>query len=74
MSGLSKLIEKRKRGEKVAIKIDPSHHKGMPHRRYQGKIGTILERRGRAYVIEIRVGKKKVKKIIARPEHIRSVS
>jgi large subunit ribosomal protein L21e len=56
-------------GDKVIFDIDPSVHKGMPHRRYQGKVGVILQRRGRAYIIETEVGEKK-KIIIARPEHI----
>lgn len=71
--GISKLITEYRVGDKVAIKIDPSVHKGMPCRRYQGRIGAIVERRGRAYVIEIKVGRRKVKKIIARPEHIKNV-
>lgn len=71
--GVSKLIKEYQIGDKVAIKINPAVHNGMPYRRYQGRIGTIVERRGRAYVIEIKVGRRKVKKIIARPEHIKSV-
>lgn len=57
-------------GDRVVIDIDPSVHKGMPHRRYQGKIAVVSGVRGRAYILEVRVGGK-VKQIIARPEHIR---
>ncbi len=57
-------------GEKVVIKIDPSIHKGMPYKRFHGKVGEIIEKRGKAYVILVRDGGK-YKKIIARPEHIR---
>lgn len=57
-------------GEKVNIVIDPSIHGGMPHHRFQGKTGDILERRGNAYMIEIRDGNK-LKDIIVRPEHLR---
>jgi large subunit ribosomal protein L21e len=32
-------------GSKVVIDIDPSVHKGMPHKRYQGKVGVVLGRR-----------------------------
>ncbi|HIC95085.1 TPA: 50S ribosomal protein L21e [Candidatus Bipolaricaulota bacterium] len=74
MIGLSRLIKEYEVGEKVAIKIDPSVHKRRPHRRYQGKIGTIVEKRGRAYVVEISVGRRKVRKIICGREHIRGVS
>jgi len=51
--------------------IDSGVQKGMPHRRFQGKIGTIAEKRGRAYVVEIPVGKEK-RSVIARPEHLQS--
>ncbi len=69
LPSLSRIIYPYKIGEKVVIKIDPSIHKGMPHPRFHGKVGTIIEKRGRAYVIEVRDGNK-LKKVIARPEHI----
>jgi large subunit ribosomal protein L21e len=59
-------------GQMVAISINPSVQKGMPHRRYHGRVGMISERRGRAYVIEITTGKYP-RLIIARPEHIQPV-
>jgi large subunit ribosomal protein L21e len=58
-----------KPGEMVVVKIDPSVHKGMPHRRYLGKIGTVINKRGRSYLIGITQGEA-VKEIIVRPEHI----
>jgi len=60
-------------GEKVVIKIDPSIHKGMPYKRFHGKIGEVVERRGRSYVVLVRDGNK-YKKVIARPEHLRPIS
>ena len=68
--GISRLLHNYLSEEKVSIKIDPSVHKGMPHRRYQGKIAKIIERRGRSYIIEVPV--KSVKKtLILRPEHLK---
>lgn len=67
--GLSKLLHKYKPGDQVVIKIDPSVHKGMPHRRYHGKVGEIIEERGRSYVVNVTQGKA-VKEIIVRPEHL----
>jgi len=67
--GLSKLLHEYKPGDRVIIKIDPSVHKGMPHRRYHGRIGVIKEKRGRSYVIDVTQGNT-VKQIIARPEHL----
>lgn len=70
---LGRLLYEYKLGSKVVIVIDPSAHKGMPHRRFYGKTGVVVERRGRAYCIAIEVGGK-TKKVIARPEHIRPYS
>ena len=69
MAPLGRLLREYKSGEKVVIKIDSSIHKGMPHKRYYGKVGVVKEERGRAYVVEIREDTK-IKKIITRPEHI----
>ncbi len=67
---LGYLLTEYRVGDKVVIDIDPSTHKGQPHRRYQGKVGTVLERRGRAYVVGVKMGGK-VKQIIALPEHLK---
>lgn len=67
---VTRLLIDYKPGDMVVLDINPSAHKGMPHRRYQGKVGVILERRGRAYTVETQVGKS-TKTIIVRPEHIR---
>jgi large subunit ribosomal protein L21e len=66
---LGRLLRRYTVGEKVVIKIDPSIHKGMPHRRFHGKVGTILEQRGRAYYVAMKIGGK-TKKVLVRPEHI----
>ena len=68
-TGLSKILYEYETGEKVVVKIDPSVHKGMPHRRYHGRIGVIVNKRGRSYVVNVTQGKA-VKEIIVRPEHI----
>jgi len=67
---LSRLLTKYEEGEKVVITIDPGIHKGMPHKRFQGKVADVVGKRGRAYVLEI-PQRKTVKTIIATPEHIR---
>jgi large subunit ribosomal protein L21e len=69
MAPLGRLLHEYQNGEKVVIKIDSSVQKGMPHKRYYGKVGIVTEERGRAYVVEI-TEDTKVKKIITRPEHI----
>ncbi|HEV8595348.1 MAG TPA: 50S ribosomal protein L21e [Thermoplasmata archaeon] len=57
-------------GDKAVIIIDGSKHKGWPHHRFHGLTGTVVERRGRAYVLDVRFGGK-IKQAIALPEHLR---
>ncbi|MGM0404891.1 MAG: 50S ribosomal protein L21e [Thermoplasmatota archaeon] len=59
-------------GEKARIKIEPSVHKGQPHRRFHGKTGVIAGKQGDAFVVEVKVGGK-IKKVIARAEHLRKL-
>ncbi len=66
---LSRLMYDYQPGEKVIVKINSSVHNGMPHRRYQGKVGTVLSKRGRAYEVKVTLGEKE-KTIIVRPEHL----
>jgi len=68
-TGLSKILHEYKPGEKVMVKIDPSVHRGMPHRRYHGKIGVIVNKKGRSYIVNVTQGRA-VKEIIVRPEHM----
>ena len=57
-------------GSKVAVIIDPATHKGAPHRRYHGKVGTIVEKRGKGYVVSVKLGSK-TKYLSLLPEHIK---
>jgi large subunit ribosomal protein L21e len=67
---LSNLLYQYGPGNRVVIKIDPSVHKGMPHKRYHGKVGTVIDKRGRSYIVSVTQGNA-VKEIIVRPEHLR---
>ena len=67
--GLSRLLVQYEVGDKVIINIDPGVHRGMPHKRFQGKVGTIVEKRGKAYVLDL-PQRKTSKYVIAGPEHI----
>jgi large subunit ribosomal protein L21e len=66
---LSKLLYEYQPGTRVVIKIDPSVQKGMPHRRYHGKVATVIDKRGRSYVLSVTQGDAN-KEIIVRPEHL----
>jgi len=69
---VSRIIQDFSPGTQVTIALDPSVVKGQPHSRYHGRTGIIVERRGRAYLVEVLDGGS-IKKVISRPEHLRSV-
>ena len=66
---LTKILTNYNEGDKVVVKIDSSMHKGMPHRRYHGKVGVVSAKRGRSYVVHVTQGDA-AKEIIVRPEHL----
>ncbi len=59
-------------GDKVQINIEPSSHSGMPHPRFQGKVGKILGKRGQAFQLKIKEGGKE-KEFNITPEHLQKV-
>jgi len=67
---ITKFLQEFSLGDKVVIDQEPSSHKGMPHSRYKGKVGVVIGKRGKSYIISLRVGGKE-KKIISRPEHLK---
>ncbi|MEM2321152.1 MAG: 50S ribosomal protein L21e [Candidatus Bathyarchaeia archaeon] len=72
-SPISRLLYEYRPGDRVVISIDPSVHKGMPHHRYQGRVGVVVGKRGRAYEIEVTQGDA-IKTIIVRPEHLKPLA
>ncbi len=71
--GLSQFLHEYKLGERVVVKINPTFHGGMPHRRYHGRVGVIMNKRGKAYVINVSQGEA-IKEIIVHPAHIKPYS
>ncbi|MFQ6105533.1 MAG: 50S ribosomal protein L21e [Candidatus Hydrothermarchaeaceae archaeon] len=68
---VSGFIKKFKVGDKVRVVIEPAIQKGHPHPRFHGKIGTIVEKRGNSYLLEIMNGNAK-KIVISRAIHLKS--
>jgi large subunit ribosomal protein L21e len=66
---LSKLLTEYAPGSQVIIKLDASEQKSLPHKRFQGKVGTVIEKRGRGYMINVAQGGS-FKKVILRAEHL----
>jgi len=71
--GLSYLLQNYSVGNRVIIKLDPTQPKGMPHRRFNGRVGVISEVRKRSLVVDVQVGDK-LKRIMVRLEHVKPVS
>jgi large subunit ribosomal protein L21e len=55
--------------DRVLINVKP-YREGMPSPRYNGKSGRIVERRGNAYVVQIKDGRM-LKTLVASPLHLR---
>ncbi len=70
MSPISKSLQSFNVGDRAAIEIDPSIHRGQPHPRFQGLSGVILGTQGRSYIIEVRTGGK-FRKLIVFPAHLK---
>jgi large subunit ribosomal protein L21e len=69
---ITKFIQEFKKGQCVVFVPEPSSHKGMPHLRFKGKTGKIIDKRGNSYIIEFIDGNKR-KIIISRPEHLKAI-
>ncbi|MDT7886211.1 MAG: 50S ribosomal protein L21e [Thermoproteota archaeon] len=67
--GLSQYMIDYNIGEKVHININPINVITAPHKRYQGMTGVIVGKRGKAYIVEVKLGSK-IKKIITTKEHL----
>jgi large subunit ribosomal protein L21e len=66
---IGKLLIEYETGSQVIIKMDSSVQKSLPHKRFHGKIGKVVEKRGRGYVVSVSDGNA-IKNIIVRSEHL----
>lgn len=69
----AKFLKEFEVGDKVVIDVEPSVRRGMPHRRYQGKVGMVVGRRGDAYLVDIKLGGK-TKHLIVLSVHLKKHS
>jgi large subunit ribosomal protein L21e len=69
MDPLGKMLVDFEVGQRVDIVINPSFHKGMPHKRYHGRTGIVTGHRGRAILVDVKLGNA-TKSLIIRPEHL----
>jgi large subunit ribosomal protein L21e len=59
-------------GSYVAIKMEPSQHSGMTHKRFQGLTGTVTGKQGDAFVVAVWHGDK-AKTLVVRAEHLKAI-
>ncbi len=68
--GVSFLLREYHEGQQALVIIDPRQHKGLPHRRYHGKVGNIINVGRRAITLHVKLGNK-TKTLITRLDHIK---
>jgi len=68
--GVSFLLQKYNEGQQALVIIDPRQHKGLPHRRYHGKVGVVKQVGRRAVTLDVKLGNKS-KTLITRFDHIK---
>jgi len=67
----TRILKEFDKGEKVILKMTP-YSTSNPHKRFAGKTGTVVEKRGEAYVVEVKDGGMK-KKIIVMPINLSKI-
>jgi large subunit ribosomal protein L21e len=61
-------------GERVGIKIQPNiKNKGYPYIKFHGLTGKVVDKRGDAYVIQVR-DKSALKTLILKPVHLKKLA
>ena len=68
--GVSFMLREYIVGDRALVIIDPRQHKGLPHRRYHGKVGTVKEVGRRSIILHVKLGEK-TKTLITRFDHIK---
>lgn len=72
-STVTPFLKEFKVNDQVVIEQNPISHKGMPHPRFKGLVGIIKDKKGKSYIIKVKVGNK-TKEIIAKGEHLKPIS
>jgi large subunit ribosomal protein L21e len=68
--GVSFLLREYQVGQQALVIIDPRQHKGLPHRRYHGKVGRVTNVGRRSVTMDVKLGNK-TKTLITRLDHIK---
>ncbi len=68
--GVSFMLREYHEGDRALVIIDPRQHKGLPHKRYHGKVGIVRNVGRRAVILDVKLGNK-TKTLITRFDHIK---
>ena len=68
--GVSFLLHEYHEGDRALVINDPRQHKGLPHKRYHGKVGIVNWVGRRSVILDIKLGNKS-KTLITRFDHIK---
>ncbi|MDE1823583.1 MAG: 50S ribosomal protein L21e [Candidatus Micrarchaeota archaeon] len=67
--GISKLLKSFAIGSRVLI-MPKGNFNNIPHPRYRGRVGTVVEKRGGAYVVEVHTSKSTIRKLVVPQMHL----
>jgi len=68
--GVSFLLREYHEGQNALVILDPRQHKGLPHRRYHGKVGIVTSVGRRSVTLDVKLGNK-TKSLITRFDYIK---
>ncbi len=71
MINVSSIIKEFNIGDSVAI-VPRTLKENIPHPRYKGKIGKIIEKRGSSYIVELKI-MNATKKLIVLPIYLQGI-
>lgn len=67
---ITRYLQEFSAGDRVALDMEPSIHKGLFEPKFQGKSGVVVRKQGRCYEVEIK-DHTRPKKLVIHPVHLR---
>lgn len=68
--GITKRIKKFENGAKVTIMPRSTSNRSVPHPRYKGRTGVVVEKRGDSYVVEMELSKSTKRRLVVPQMHL----
>lgn len=69
---ITKILQEFQIGERVVLKLEPSHMGGMFFPRFQGRVGEVVKKQGDCLLVKIKDGNK-VKQCLTHPVHLQKI-